>query len=204
MAARTALAAVSFSLKTLIKANRKTANALCWITVCCSVKGECLSCRCQIHIWSFLWPLNHLSVFKCDKIPMAINTINIICYHFCSFSKGYVTWRQHNSSASPKAPPPQLSLSRRIVGHYDRLVECGTLRENVHQKYVIQQLAQLQHTLKNYSNSMYLSLLKSTINSNDDKSHLTLHKDCHFMPSENKSGGTINKVQYLLSSYIKF
>lgn len=110
-------------------------------------------------------------------------------------------WRQHNSSASPKAPPPQLSMSRRIVGHYDRLVECGTLRENVHQKYVIQQLAQLQHTLKNYSNSMYLSLLTSTINSNDDKSHLTLHKDCHFMPSENRSGGTINKVQYLLSSY---
>lgn len=116
-------------------------------------------------------------------------------------------WRQHNSSASPcssKAPAPQLTLSRSIVGHYDRLAQCGTLREDIHQKYVIQQLAQLQHTLKNYSNSMYLSLLTSMLNSNDGKSHHMLHKDPQCMPSENKGGGTINKVKYLLSSYIEY
>uniref|UniRef100_H3C541 AFG1 like ATPase b n=1 Tax=Tetraodon nigroviridis TaxID=99883 RepID=H3C541_TETNG len=115
----------------------------------------------------------------------------------CCTVKGYVIWKQRISSAWPcpsRAPAPQLALSRRIVGRYDRLVECGTVREDVHQRHVIQQLAELQHTLKNYSNDMHLRLLTSTLNSNGDKSHLTLHKDPPFTLSKKTKGfGTNNK-----------
>lgn len=97
-------------------------------------------------------------------------------------------WRQHNSSAW--RPP------REVDGHYDRLVQCGTLREDAHQKYVVQQLAQLQHTMKNYSNHMYLSLLSSTLTlSNDGKSRAMLDKDPHVTPAENKGDGSVNEVQ---------
>lgn len=89
------------------------------------------------------------------------------------------------------------------MGRYEHLVQCGTLREDVQQKYLIHQLAQLQHTLKNYSNSMYLRLLAPTLHSHDGKSPLTLHNDLHFRPSGYKGGGTINKVKDFFSSYIK-
>lgn len=102
-------------------------------------------------------------------------------------------WRRHNSSAW--CPP------REVDGHYDRLVQCGTLRGDAHQKYVVQQLAQLQHTMKTYSNHMYLSLLASTLTrSNDDKSRPTLDEDPHVIPAENKGDGSVNKVTKYSSS----
>ncbi|XP_023204007.1 AFG1-like ATPase isoform X1 [Xiphophorus maculatus] len=44
-----------------------------------------------------------------------------------------------------------------IVGHFERLVQSDSLKKDVQQKYVLQQLAVLQQTLKTYTNSMYLN-----------------------------------------------
>lgn len=106
-------------------------------------------------------------------------------------------WRQHISPSSPccsQPPAAQPCPPREVVGLYDRLVQCGTLREDVHQKHVIQQLAQLQHAMKTYSNSTYLSLLSSTLHSNDGKSHPTLDKDPPFIPADTKGNGSIYRV----------
>lgn len=150
MAAPAALAAVGFSFKPLLQASRKKAKASRWVAVCCSVKGECLSCT---QVWSFLHLLVVCLFSGVTRFQLTLSTS--FGATFCSFSLGYVIWRPPSSSASP--PPPQLCPSRRIVGHYERLAQCGTLREDVHQKCVIQRLDRLQHAWKNYSNSMCLS-----------------------------------------------
>lgn len=64
---------------------------------------------------------------------------------------GYRYWRKAlycTSSALPEVP---------IKDHYERLVQSGSLRSDTQQSLVLQQLAQLQASLKNYSNSIYLS-----------------------------------------------
>ncbi|XP_016888896.1 lactation elevated protein 1 homolog B isoform X2 [Cynoglossus semilaevis] len=63
------------------------------------------------------------------------------------------------SSCSSQPPAADVSPSAAIIGHYDRLVHCGSLSEDSQQRHVLQQLAKLQSILKNYSNYKYLSSL---------------------------------------------
>ncbi|XP_047430447.1 lactation elevated protein 1 homolog B isoform X2 [Mugil cephalus] len=76
---------------------------------------------------------------------------------------GYSRWRTCSSSASScssDSPDPD------IVGQFDRQVQSGFLRTDSHQRLVVKRLAQLQHTLKTYSNSIYLN--PPGLNSKDD------------------------------------
>ncbi|XP_024863228.1 lactation elevated protein 1 homolog B isoform X3 [Kryptolebias marmoratus] len=59
------------------------------------------------------------------------------------------------SSDSPSAA--DICVSGDIVGHFDRLVQCGSVRRDAPQRYVLQRLAHLHRTLTSYSNSMYLN-----------------------------------------------
>ncbi|XP_061609732.1 lactation elevated protein 1 homolog B isoform X2 [Phyllopteryx taeniolatus] len=54
------------------------------------------------------------------------------------------------------------------VAQYNRLVQCGSLREDALQRSVLQRLARLQQTLQNYSNTSYLDPPRLTINPNAD------------------------------------
>nr|XP_061806725.1 lactation elevated protein 1 homolog B [Nerophis lumbriciformis] len=58
--------------------------------------------------------------------------------------------------------------SGNTVTQYDHLVKCGSIREDALQRSVLQQLARLQKTLQNYSNTSYLSLPSLTVNPNYD------------------------------------
>ncbi|XP_042360001.1 lactation elevated protein 1 homolog B [Plectropomus leopardus] len=104
--------------------------------------------------------------------------------------KGYTSWRTCSSSApscSSESPAAD------ICGHYDRLVQCGSLREDAQQREVLQLLAQLQHTLKNYSNSMYLNASPK-----DDISQLPKDKNSHLTTDENKGEGSSAKDKPVL------
>ncbi|XP_075869743.1 lactation elevated protein 1 homolog B isoform X2 [Nelusetta ayraudi] len=73
--------------------------------------------------------------------------------------KSYAVWRQCSSSASCPAGSPAANpcaSSSDTVGHFDRLVRSGILREDAQQRAVVKQLSLLQHRLGNYSNSVYL------------------------------------------------
>ncbi|XP_069577776.1 lactation elevated protein 1 homolog B [Brachyistius frenatus] len=74
--------------------------------------------------------------------------------------KGYSTWRACSSSpssCSSDSPTADVCGSAETLGHFDRLVRCGSLRKDAQQRRVLQQLAQLQHTVKTYSNGIYLN-----------------------------------------------
>ncbi|KAG7239646.1 hypothetical protein INR49_028582 [Caranx melampygus] len=85
---------------------------------------------------------------------------------------GYNSWRTCSTSSSFSP-----SSGSETVGHYDHLVQCGSLREDAQQRHVLQQLAQLQHTLKTYSNSMYLNPPPQRLDPKDDKSQHQEDKD---------------------------
>nr|XP_004568859.2 AFG1-like ATPase isoform X3 [Maylandia zebra] len=95
-----------------------------------------------------------------------------ICCLSSSFSgKGYSSWRACCSSASScSSDPPAADTcgSSETLVHFDSLVQGGFLRRDAQQRRVLQQLAQLQHTLKSYSNSIYLN--QDILNSKDDSS----------------------------------
>ncbi|XP_039873434.1 lactation elevated protein 1 homolog B isoform X3 [Simochromis diagramma] len=95
-----------------------------------------------------------------------------ICRLSSSFSgKGYSSWRACCSSASScSSDPPAADTcgSSETLVHFDSLVQGGFLRRDAQQRRVLQQLAQLQHTLKSYSNSIYLN--QDILNSKDDSS----------------------------------
>lgn len=74
--------------------------------------------------------------------------------------KGYTSWRSCSSSStswSSESPAADICAHSETVKHYNRLVECGSLRKDAQQRDVILQLAQLQQSLKNYSNRIYLN-----------------------------------------------
>ncbi|XP_069014257.1 lactation elevated protein 1 homolog B [Embiotoca jacksoni] len=72
--------------------------------------------------------------------------------------KGYSTWRACSSSPSScSSDSPTADVCGSALGHFDRLVRCGSLRKDAQQRRVLQQLAQLQHTVKTYSNGIYLN-----------------------------------------------
>ncbi|KAL3979694.1 nicotinamide/nicotinate riboside kinase [Sarotherodon galilaeus] len=93
-----------------------------------------------------------------------------ICRLSSSFSgKGYSSWRACCSSASSCSSDPGAADtcgSSETLVHFDSLVQGGFLRRDAQQRRVLQQLAQLQHTLKSYSNSIYLN--PPILNSKDD------------------------------------
>ena len=62
------------------------------------------------------------------------------------------------SSYSTKSTTPDTHVFSKMVAHYDDLTQRGTLREDGHQRDVLQHLAQLQHTIKSYSNEIYLDV----------------------------------------------
>ncbi|XP_075939660.1 lactation elevated protein 1 homolog B isoform X1 [Anarhichas minor] len=97
----------------------------------------------------------------------------------CS-GNGYAGWRTCSSSASSCSPESPAADTCAVSGHYGRLVQSGSLRKDAQQRHVLQQLSQLQHTLKNYSNNNQLS--------KDDK-------DPHFTTAENKDGGSATKKE---------
>uniref|UniRef100_A0A3Q4HW62 AFG1 like ATPase b n=1 Tax=Neolamprologus brichardi TaxID=32507 RepID=A0A3Q4HW62_NEOBR len=89
----------------------------------------------------------------------------------CCKGVGYSSWRACCSSASScsSAPPAADTCgSSETLVHFDSLVQGGFLRRDAQQRRVLQQLAQLQHSLKSYSNSIYLN--QDILNSKDDSS----------------------------------
>lgn len=86
--------------------------------------------------------------------------LSIICVPYLSQGHTSVmTCSSSASSCSSQPPAADVSPSAAIIGHYDRLVHCGSLSEDSQQRHVLQQLAKLQSILKNYSNYKYLSSL---------------------------------------------
>lgn len=113
--------------------------------------------------------------------------------------QGYTSWRTVSSSASSgssESPAGGICGSSEAIGHYDRLVQRGSLRRDAQQRDVVQQLAQLRDTLENYSNSIYLNPPPPRVNSKDDKSERPEEKEPH--TTENKGGGSAAKVKKLL------
>ncbi|XP_045916486.1 lactation elevated protein 1 homolog B isoform X2 [Micropterus dolomieu] len=109
---------------------------------------------------------------------------------------GYISWRACSSSASScsfESLAPDVCAFSETVAHYDRLVQCGSLRKDAHQRGVFQQLSQLQHTLKNYSNSIYLNPSPPRLKSKDDCSQLPKDTGSHITTAENKGGGSAAK-----------
>ncbi|XP_059212198.1 lactation elevated protein 1 homolog B isoform X2 [Centropristis striata] len=98
--------------------------------------------------------------------------------------KGYVSWRTCSSSASSCSSGSPAADICHLSGRYDRLVQRGSLRKDAQQRTVLQQLAQLQHTMENYSNSIYMNPPPPRLNSKDD------NKDPQSKTTvENKGGG---------------
>uniref|UniRef100_A0A665X0I4 AFG1 like ATPase b n=2 Tax=Echeneis naucrates TaxID=173247 RepID=A0A665X0I4_ECHNA len=95
--------------------------------------------------------------------------------------KGYPGWRTCSSSSCSS-----VSTSAEAVGRYDRLVRSGSLREDAQQRLVLQQLAQLQHALRKYSNSVYLNAPPPKLNSKDDSDQPQKAQNHHITTAENK------------------
>ncbi|XP_061667598.1 lactation elevated protein 1 homolog B isoform X1 [Syngnathoides biaculeatus] len=94
-----------------------------------------------------------------------VHTLRIArCQVFSHNVKGYSGCSSGSfSSESPTAD------SVETVAQYNRLVECGSLREDALQRGVLQRLARLQRTLQNYSNTPYLDTPALTIIPNADR-----------------------------------
>ncbi|KAM3861076.1 lactation elevated protein 1 homolog B [Diretmus argenteus] len=84
---------------------------------------------------------------------------------------GFVVISGYTSSTKS----PFTCATCKTVAHYDSLVQRGSLKEDVQQRGILQQLAQLQETLKNYCNSIYLKTPR--LNSKDDNTKLQRDKD---------------------------
>ncbi|XP_023266546.1 AFG1-like ATPase [Seriola lalandi dorsalis] len=109
--------------------------------------------------------------------------------------KSYTSWRTCSSSSSScsSESPAAVSTFAETIGHYDHLVQCGSLRKDAQQRHVLQQLAQLQHTLKKYSNSIYLSPSPPRLDSKDVKSQLQKDKAPDITTAEKKGGESADK-----------
>ncbi|KAM9840247.1 lactation elevated protein 1 homolog B [Aulostomus maculatus] len=90
--------------------------------------------------------------------------------------EGYTVLRRYTSTASPNSSegPANTCCSSETLAKYDRLVQCGSLREDALQRCLLQRLVQLQQSLTNYSNSHYL---KPSVTPNDGRSHLQTDKN---------------------------
>ncbi|XP_077443191.1 lactation elevated protein 1 homolog B isoform X1 [Stigmatopora argus] len=72
-----------------------------------------------------------------------------------------------SSSSSSSFSKTSTVDSGNTITQYDQLVKCGSMREDVLQRRVLQQLTRLQNTLQNYSNTSYLPPLR--LNANYDR-----------------------------------
>ncbi|XP_010793586.1 lactation elevated protein 1 homolog B [Notothenia coriiceps] len=86
--------------------------------------------------------------------------------------KGYTGWRTCSLSAPHCSSEPPATKTCALSGQYDHLVQCGSLQEDIQQRYVLQQLALLKHNLNSYTNSIYLNPTPTRLTSKDDNSQL--------------------------------
>ncbi|XP_070782439.1 lactation elevated protein 1 homolog B [Enoplosus armatus] len=110
---------------------------------------------------------------------------------------GYTSWRTCSSTASScssESSAADICASSETIAHYDRLVQRGSLRKDAQQRDVFQQLAQLQHTLKNYSNSIYLNTPSPRLNKNTNN-QLPKDKEPHITTAENNGGESTAKEE---------
>lgn len=114
--------------------------------------------------------------------------------------QGYTSWRTCSSTASissSEPPAADVCAAAEPLSHYDRLVQCGYLRKDPQQRHVLQQLAQLQLTLKNYSNTIYLNPPPPRLDANDNS-----QPEKHQNPEGSKDCITkVAKVTKLLNSH---
>ncbi|XP_054474603.1 lactation elevated protein 1 homolog B [Anoplopoma fimbria] len=106
---------------------------------------------------------------------------------------GYSRWRTCSSSASSCSSESPAVGTCAFSGHYNRLVQCGSLRKDAQQRHVLQQLSQLQHTLENYNNSIHINSPPPPprLNSQQSKDD----KDPHSTTAENKGAGSATKEE---------
>ncbi|XP_036941702.1 lactation elevated protein 1 homolog B isoform X1 [Acanthopagrus latus] len=102
--------------------------------------------------------------------------------------RGYTSWRTCASFSSSAADV--CALSHSATGHYDCLVQCGSLREDAQQRDVVQQLAQLQHSLKNYNNSIYLNPPPPRVNPKDGRCRLPKDKHANMASADIRGDGS--------------
>ncbi|XP_034756505.1 lactation elevated protein 1 homolog B [Etheostoma cragini] len=121
---------------------------------------------------------------------MNISRLAAICT-----GKGYTSWRMCSSSVSSCSTESPAADICPLSGHHDQLVQRGSLRKDSQQRSVLQQLAQLQHTLENYSNSIYLNPPAPRLNSKDDISQFPKDKEHHITTAENKDIGSVAKEE---------
>ncbi|XP_041814743.1 lactation elevated protein 1 homolog B [Chelmon rostratus] len=120
------------------------------------------------------------------------------CLSGSNTGKVYTSWRTCSSSASScssESPAADICASSETIRHYGRLVQSGSLREDAQQREVVRRLSQLQHSLKNYTNSMYLNPPPQTLNLKDDNSQLPNEKDPQVPSAEDKGGGSAAKEE---------
>ncbi|KAG7509137.1 AFG1-like ATPase [Solea senegalensis] len=105
--------------------------------------------------------------------------------------QGYTSWRTC-SSFTPSCSSE--SSAADVIEHYDRLVRCGSLREDAQQRYVLQRLTQLQHILNMYSNSKYLSSPPPKPHTKDDNSKPQRDEEAHDTTAGNGGGELVAEV----------
>uniref|UniRef100_A0A8D3B2M7 AFG1 like ATPase b n=1 Tax=Scophthalmus maximus TaxID=52904 RepID=A0A8D3B2M7_SCOMX len=100
---------------------------------------------------------------KCFLKDSALGSRKVCSLSASCAGKGDTSRRRCSSSASAcsssseaAAAAADVCASSETIEHYDRLVQCGSLREDAQQRHVVRQLAQLQHTLRENSNSTHL------------------------------------------------
>ncbi|XP_044233300.1 lactation elevated protein 1 homolog B [Thunnus albacares] len=136
-----------------------------------------------------------ITCFLKDTVP---TSKKISCLASSNTVRGYTSWRRSSSSTSScSSEPPAADFCppSKTVGHYDRLVQRGSLRDDAQQRHVLQQLVNLQQTLNNYSNSIYLMPPPPKINSKDDSGQQQKVKDSCITTAENKGDASAEKEE---------
>ncbi|KAG7509136.1 AFG1-like ATPase isoform X1 [Solea senegalensis] len=129
-----------------------------------------------------------VNIFVRDTVFTSTN----ICRLSSSYrGKGYTSWRTC-SSFTPSCSSE--SSAADVIEHYDRLVRCGSLREDAQQRYVLQRLTQLQHILNMYSNSKYLSSPPPKPHTKDDNSKPQRDEEAHDTTAGNGGGELVAEV----------
>ncbi|XP_058470045.1 lactation elevated protein 1 homolog B isoform X3 [Solea solea] len=129
-----------------------------------------------------------VNIFVRDTVFTSTN----ICRLSSSYrGKGYTSWRTCSSSTSSCSSE---SSAADVVEHYDRLVHCGSLREDAQQRYILQQLTRLQHILNMYSNSKYLSPPPPKPHTEDDNSKPQRDEEARDTTARNGGGELVAEV----------
>lgn len=103
--------------------------------------------------------------------------------------QGHSSWRTCSPSAASRSS--HSAACSETVGHFERLVQCGSLREDAQQRHVLQQLVQLQDKLKTYSNSVYLNPPRLNLEDDDSSQNDKGHR---ISTAEEKAGEPGEKV----------